>query len=340
MLFGSVMGVLGNAIHGYAMDRSSVLLAIVGRLFIGLSSAEILQRDVLSMCGPAHVVAESGQLVLARILGSVVGLMIGGISAIPMDIQSEDMGKIYPAHARRVQFASWLVMLFWLVHVTHILMHSHLLRESDQKRSSQIQVNESKEEIVHKPVAAVNEESDSVSSSSAEIGTPSSVLYRPSLDTLEPIENAISAMERHSDWENASANSPLARREEDPAGPLLHRKQMSRHWKTVGRARKLLLFHVGIPITFLVYFYCSFALEVFFTATPFITDRYFEWSGEHSGLLLACLAAASLPLTFAGEIFARRYEERVLLKVRGFSLRRCSLCVKIYLTINLHNFAW
>jgi hypothetical protein len=319
ILFGAVMGVLGNAIHGFAMDRSSVFLAIVGRLCVGFSSAEILQREVVSMSRPALVVAESGRLVLARITGSVVGLVIGSLSAIPInDIQSEGAERIFSTHTRRVQFASWLAMLLWLIHVVLILMRSKVVRDAQKNRPTpddQSVPEETKEQGINNPAETVSEDSDSVSSPSVEIATPSSVLFRPPLDTVEAIDNAVSTMEQLSEWENASANAPLVRRNDDVQGPLLHRRYMSRRWKTIGRARKLLLFHMAIPISLLIYFYSTFALEIFCTATPFITDRYFAWNGAHAGLFLACLAAASWPVTFACEIVARRYEERVLLKV-------------------------
>jgi hypothetical protein len=316
-IFGAVMGVFGNAVHGYAMDRSSVLLAIVGRLCVGFSCAEILQREVMSMSGPALVIAESGRLLLARITGAVVGLMIGGLSAIPMnDVLSENIGIVYSPHTRRVQFASWLVMVLWLIHLSFILMHSHVLGDTDKNDliGDQATALEAKEQDTNKPAVTVSEDSDSVSSS-VDIGTPSSVMFRPSLDAVEPIDNAVSTMERQSEWENASTKSPLVRRDDDIHGSFIHRRPISRHWKTIGRARKLLLFHVAIPIALLVYFYTTFAMEIFCTATPFITDRYFSWNGEHSGVFLACLAAASLPLMFICEIVARRYEERFLLKV-------------------------
>jgi hypothetical protein len=318
MIVGAFMGVVGNAIHGYAIDQSSVSLSIVARLCFGFSSAEILQREVMTMCAPAHVVAESGQLMISRMMGAVAGLIIGTLSAIPIAIQSIDVGRIYSPHTRPLQSASWVLMLFWLLHLIRISVQ---LQIADDGLMDPTRHNDSKknEQDASKPTPTANKESDSESSSSAEIRTPSSVLYRPALDVIEPIANAATTMERHAERESTSNQaSSLSRREDDIQGAgIHHRRRITRHWKYLGRLRKLLLFHIGIPIALLVYVFSSFAMEVFCTATPFITDRYFAWSGERVGAFLGCLVAASLPLSLVCEIIARRYEERAILKVGG-----------------------
>ena len=82
-----------------------------------------------------------------------------------------------------------------------------------------------------------------------------------------------------------------------------------------GRMHKLLGYHVGIPLVLFILCYTNFAFEVFFTGTPFMTDRYFDWSGVHACLFLSFLALMILPINMVCEFVSRRYEERTVVRV-------------------------
>lgn len=315
MIFGSIMGIVGNAVHAYAINRSSVMMSIAGRFCLGFSAAEILQREIMTSCIPAHVVSESAHLMLSRVAGVATGLFLGATSAVPIAIQMMGVGVAFSPHARQLQSASWLMTILWLVHLVRVLVQ--IRAGDDAPRPPNITSAEPEEEDVGKQSEKADTRgSDSESSSSADIGTPSSVMQRSSSDAahIDPIVTAFGTAEQRSDTENYTDETPGLRRDEG-WGTSQHRPG-TRQFKTLGRFRKLFAMHIGIPVSLFVYVYATFALEVFFTATPLITDRYFNWTGAHSGTFLGCLAVLVLPIIFICEIVARRYEERTILKVR------------------------
>ena len=309
MIFGTLMGMLGNGIHGYAINKSSIMLSIVGRLCFGFSSAEILQRELTSMCVPVHVLAESGKLTMSKMTGSSLGLIIGTLSAIPIAVQTLDIGRVFSPHTRQLQWSSWMMMVFWLIHLLVILVQCRVKEDIVPLCQNQIgskRKNRNSDEKVEAPKS-----NNSESSSPAAIGSPSTVLSRPSLDSMEPISSAVSSMESIS---NAAS---LSNRRDDQVEDFLAGRHVSRQWRSLRRLRRLLAFHVGIPIAMLMYGYTSFSMEIFCTATPIIAARYFSWSGARAGTFLSFLLFAALPVTVACEIVARRYEERAVIKVHG-----------------------
>lgn len=308
MIFGTFMGMIGNGIHGYAINKSSIMWAIVGRLCFGFSSAEILQRELMSMCVPVHVIAESGKLTMSKMIGSALGMTIGTLLAIPIAVQTLDIGRVFSPHTRQLQWSSWMMMAFWSIHLLVILIQCRVKGVFSTPHERQV-LSKQNSSITKEQVAA-SKSSDSESSSSAVIGSPSTVLLRPPLDAVEPIQTAVSSME------NISNTISQSNRRDDDLDGFRQRRQISRQWRTLRRLRRLLAFHVGIPIALLIYGYTSFSMEIFCTTAPIIGDRYFSWSGARAGTFLACLLFMTLPVTVACEIVARRYEERTVIKVR------------------------
>ena len=91
MIFSSLMGIAGNAVHAVAIDRSSIRLAVIGRLIIGLSFYEILSREIMSACIPSYVVVETARLGLFKICGIVAGLLVASAYiAIPTALNKLD----------------------------------------------------------------------------------------------------------------------------------------------------------------------------------------------------------------------------------------------------------
>lgn len=315
MIFGSTMGVVGNAMHATAVDKSSLMMSVGGRFCMGFSAAEILQREIMAACIPAHVVSESARLLMSRIFGVASGLLIGAASAVPIAVERMGVGIAYSPHARQLQASSWVMMILWLIHLLRVLVQ---LRDQtnipDSTRDSPVDTEE--QATGGETERVTSRDSDSDASSSADIVTPSSVLYRSSSEIthVDPITTAFGGEHRSDNEIYFTDESTALRRDEDRV-PIQNRPA-SRQWKTLGRILKLFSFHVGIPISLLVFFYVTFASEIFFTVTPLITDRYFGWSGARAGTFLGCLAILVLPNVFICEIVARRYEERSILKVR------------------------
>ena len=327
MILSSVMGIAGNAVYATAIDRKSVALAILGRFVIGFSSAEILQREVMAACLPAHVVSESARLMLARVGGIGCGLLVGSATeAVPIALQRLGV--------RSLQASNWLMMLIWLVHLARVVIQLRPNPETKNSVNNGSDITDREVDVTRVPTR----ESDLESSSSEEIETPSSMMHHKS-DTapVAPIPTAFGVGEIASDEADSLSREPDDSQHVKGKTKSKQRRHL-RQWKAFGRTKKLLAFHIGIPVSLSTLLYANFALETFLTATPLVTHRYFGWSGARAGTFLGVLAFTIIPVQYICAIVARRYEERTVLKVcTGYGLspstfigRHCSLLLLLY----------
>jgi hypothetical protein len=303
MIVSSLFGIAGNVIQAVAINKRSVALAIVGRFVLGFSSTEILQREVLAACVPSHLVEETALLFLFRTSGAACGLFIGSFTdAIPIVIQRLGV--------RTLQASNWLMVALWLLHMFRVSWQ--LFFQCSEKPVDDVEISSGSIVVKNQAsqnVGRVDEESDT--SSSDEIGTPSSMLY--------------GKVEEGTSQDNAEASIGLLEKispdECDESVPVRWEVEAPkrRNWKTFARYHKLLSYHVAIPLTLLIYIFASFAMEVFFTATPIVGHRYFDfgWTGPKAASFLGMLMLLTIPIGLVCEIVSRRYEERVVLKVRS-----------------------
>lgn len=287
--------------HAYAINKKSVPLAIAGRFVIGFSSLEILHREIVSACLPAHVVSESAHLMLSRIGGIACGLFVGSATeAVPIALQRLGV--------RTLQASNWLMIFLWIIHLVRVLVQVRPKAETRTTFDSGSDITDQEEDGSR----ASNKENDSDSSSSDGHETPSSMMYRKSTGTPKgPIPAAFGGGERPSD----DMESMSSRESKSISHARTKQRRQYRQRMTLGRFRKLFAFHIGIPVSLAIVFFSTFGLETFFTATPLITHRYFGWSGARAGAFLGVLAIFIVPVQYVCAIVSRRYEERTVLKV-------------------------
>jgi hypothetical protein len=312
-LFSAFMGIVGNVVHALGVDRGSVDMAILGRFLMGFSSAEILHRQMLATCLPSHVVSEAAQLVRYRVAGVACGLFLGSVAeTIPI--------RINRLGVRALQSASWLMVLFWVIHFVRILFSF--------KKSGRLTAlgNEQREgeRVEDTGAAASGTDYDSSSSDSDGNGKPSRVYSRSSSDTDTNSRDSLKATYGAAgvtsllptDTDGATESTQL--RQTSSSADHGWRKRGFRQVKTfASRIQKLLAYHIAVPVAFGLLLYVYFSFEVMFTACPIVTDRYFGWSGARAAVMLACLAIIILPVDFMCEMVSRRYEERTVMKVRS-----------------------
>ena len=308
-ILSSFWGIAGNAIHATAIDIESIPLAVGGRLIFGLSSAEILQRQVLTACVPSHVVHASARLQMAQLSGMFVGLLVGAF-AEAMHLTLENWG------VRSLQSTSWLLMIFWMCHFVRLLF---------QFKAPGVDGAAKDDPEVEESTAAIVASFSDGSSTESDTRHPSSV-FRPSLHGDGEVQADLSATYgtiASGDSKNESFHGPTSPGTGE-ATPLRRNHTNERGGKKRGvrqfrafasRIRKLLAYHVGIPVSFFILTFATFSVEVFFTGTPIITQHYFDWSGAHACLFLGGLALSTIPIHFFCERIARRYEERTVIKV-------------------------
>jgi hypothetical protein len=302
------MGVLGNIFHAHGIDTGSIRYAILGRFLFGFSSAEILHRQLLATCLPSHIVAEAALLVRSRIAGLVCGLLVGSVAEI-IPIRIERLG------ARAFQSSSWLMAILWGVHFVRIIFRFRAKGSASDSEKGAGDGQLTVEQVEALEAAPETDYDSSVSSASDQDGESKGLLSNSlSRESITANYGTSSATIMLPSQGNMSTEaSPVQRMPSIDS----RRRAGFRQVKTfTSRIRKLLAYHIGIPVALALMFYVNFTLEIMFTSSPFITWQYFGWSGAHSSLLLGCLAACILPVDFVCEQISRRYEERTVMKVR------------------------
>lgn len=318
LLLCSLFGFLGNMTHAIAVNHNNIPLAVFGRFLLGFSSGTMLERHVVSFCRPSHVVPVTARLVQYRLVGIVAGLLVGSATElIPITIGSIGV--------RAVQSASWLMMASWTLLCFVILQQVWPVNVQREKEYDVVNTGSDKlsgSDQFLQTADASEFQSDS-SDETDGIETPPGMYYAASSDGIasNPLVaklGTVSSMQNIT--KDASADDVnVIHRIFSSVAPTKRPSPLKQLQTFVIRVRKLLALQVSLPICFLIVFYTSFSLEVFFTATPIVTRRYFAWSGTHAAGLLGSFAIFTFPAIFLSEKITRRYEERTVIRVGDVS---------------------
>ena len=299
-LFGvaSIFAIIGNLIHAHAVSIGSVRFAIFGRFVFGLSSTEILQRQLLSACSHSILVGESASLVQSRVAGTATGLFFGAfIEALPLVANTLDV--------RFLRCTNWTLTILWLCHLVAICLR---FREftCDQPENDG-QPGKDVDSSAQRPSDGSSSESDSPN--------PTRMLY--GADRKDPTSTADLTtpfgMVKNSVTPSKHDNSH-SKRQRPPESPKRRRSKHLRNFAV--RIRKLLDFHMAIPVSLFALFVASFGIEAFFTGTPLITNGYFGWNGAQACSFLGLLSCSTFAIQFVCERVSRGYEDRAVIKVR------------------------
>lgn len=294
--FASIVAVIGNLIHSHAVNIGSVRTAILGRFVLGLSTTEILQRQILSACNPSSIVGESASLVHSRVAGTAMGLFFGAcVEALPLAVNTLDV--------RFLRSTNWVLIVLWTLLLVTVCLR---FREFKCVPSEQTDDQQGKE------LDYVAHERSDGSSSESDSPNPTRMLYGgdgndPTADLSTTFGSVLnSVMPEIHDGSHSRRQHPVE----------LTKRKRSRNFRNfVVRTRKLLDFHIGIPVSLFVLFIASFGIEAFFTGTPLITNRYFGWSGAQASSFLGLLSCTTFGIHFVCERISRGYEDRTVIKV-------------------------
>ncbi|GKY93863.1 hypothetical protein MPSEU_000353200 [Mayamaea pseudoterrestris] len=292
--FAAFMGWCGNAIIFLAVERNSFFIAVLGRLTIGFSFTEILNRQLLCVCLPSLMVKESARLTKYKIAGLISGLLCGTMT------QTMNLG------VRGVQITSSLLSLLWFVHLIRICrgfkcLATYELREGQQPLTRVLKV-----------------ESDNANAGMADtesVESPS-VLQQSSDDSSQDGMNSLKAA--YGSKESIRLDLNLGERsllsETETHEAMLHHAFGYRLVLSVAKLKKLVMFHPGIPVALILVTFTIWGWEVLFSATPIVVSRYFQWSYVRGGAFLCWLGLLVLPTHLVSSHVAHRFEERTVLK--------------------------
>lgn len=291
----SIFAVIGNAIHAHAVNIGSVRIAIFGRFVFGLSTTEILQRQLLSTCSHSTIIGESASLVHSRVAGTATGLFFGAcIEALPLVVNTLDI--------RFLRSTNLIMIVLWLFLLVAVCFRFRELRRVP------LETDGHQRKVADSVAQRVNDDS----SSESDTPNPSRMLY--GVDRNDPSADLSTTFGTITHSIIPGKHDGSHSRHQRP--PESSKRKRSRNLRNFAvRIRKLLDFHIGIPVSLLVLFVASFGVEAFFTGTPLIANRYFGWNGAQACSFLGLLSCTTFAIQFVCERVSRGYEDRAVIKV-------------------------
>ena len=297
LIFSALTAVLGNIVHAHAISESSVPLAILGRLLLGLASADIVHRQfVVEFIPPSLIVAESARLCQFQVMGLATGLLLGSLNEL---VPFQSVGQLESS----IQISNWLMVVLWTIQFSRLLCGD---RKHASSKNKVYQTLDSDEVICF---ANSEDSSDSSSESDAASG-PAHLFHNP---TETRVGDEMEQRQNEKKLVSDVPPRPFHRSEISS----LRRRGLRKVGVFMKRIRRILSYNVALPITLALVVYTTYAQEMFFTSCALITDLYFGWRGSFAGLFLGGLSVLILPIDFLCEKVARRYEERTTIKVRA-----------------------
>lgn len=295
LTFSASAAILGNLVHIHAMDRMSIPMAVLGRVILGLASADVVHRQLaIVFLDPSHLVSETACLVQFQVLGLIFGLLVGTlVEWAPFRPPSLDV--------KSLMVSDWVMIALWFFQLVRLTFTVNPVRITADD------VYQSKESVNIKKTDYEDPAGNSSDSSSSEPapGVPVRLFHQtPEMRGLEE-----SVKDGTATPPSVTANN--TRRTD----VTRHRKSRKRGLKALmKRLSKVMSFNIAVPLTLGLVVYTMFAQEILFSSCALITSRYFTWRGSVAGLLLGALSATILPVDFVSEQVARRYEERATIK--------------------------
>ena len=268
LILSSTFGVVGNMIHALAVNKTSVPLAVAGRFVFGFSSIEIVERELLRACHPYAIVSESARLIRYRIGGTIAGLLVGSLGeSIPTLL--EVIG------ARSFQATSWLMMALWFAQFVRLLVWFRAAKTAPDK---------SPKEIID-PGAAIDDimparsGSSDISSVESDVRNHSSVYYGSEREPDTDLSATYGSISSEQSRQNYATETSAMTSEKQPLVNSTRRVGFHQVKAFASRIRRLLRYHVAIPVSLFALFFTAYATETFLTGTPIIFRVYFDWNG-------------------------------------------------------------
>ena len=318
LIFSSICGVIGNLLYAVALSCSSddssdddsfvdnsnsfpMTVAIVGRILCGLSSAEVINRQLISTCVDFAGMTQASALFVAA---SAIGMSIGPLLAGILELTTGRNNKVdIPVHAlpaggiiyNHVTSPGFVMALLWFLELVALIV---IFREPER----------------------INGGIETTDSLTTSIGRSSDE------DDDEDGDDDWNL----SDDEDNSDNMPLATKTgygSIPSSSSFNDKDTTDDiqpatsttvWGNIVTTCRLIFQNAGLPITFLIFGYIEMTDEVLITSCSMIVRRYFGWHGNVAGFLIASLGALVLPAHFVVEKASHYLSERRLLHVSAF----------------------
>ena len=318
----SIFAIVGNVLYSYSLTKVSLTMNLGGRFFVGLSSAGILNRNLLSTAVPDQILnAEVARLAKKSMISIAASLMFGSLAGIVVkdragtSIQSEEdilllatnnttplpppasmamdkntqMNTFGQHRIFSLQSLGYIMAFLWFAHMIGLIFMFDIPKQKRRRRRT---VGPSDEVKSLAQEEAFDSDSD---------GHERSVLH--------PNEAPDGTFEKLQTMSRKS---------------LKHGQASHTYMQSIADIQRLVFSNVGSPTTLAILFIAKTTLEILLSSCGTIAFRYFNWSGARSGLFMGILATTILPINFSLASQRNYYTERGMIKF-ALVLARCGL---------------
>ncbi len=303
LVFSAACPLFGNILYAKAYERRYFALAVAGRLLVGCSSMEVLNKQlIIKFRLKGDHVPELTKIRIAQIGGIFLGICIGTIAFKEKTAFVYGETFIFSFNT----FSSYLMSLAWALQLCGLLLCSfptpnHFYANSDADKGSDINLS-----------ASEHEESNIYHLEKVYLLPGLFARGRTFSDSTGPEAS------KRSRTQEVLNESFKTSRDTAPVPKIITKSSLADKLKsvvsTLKKTKKLTLHNIALPITLLVYGFVCLAMEVLFTSSVIILNRYFNLSGVQAGCFLAFLAGSVLPTYFVISFLSTRLGERLVMK--------------------------
>jgi hypothetical protein len=278
MVISCLCPIIGNIFYSKAYEHHSLFIAMIGRLLIGFSSTELLNKHIILVFQvKGNATTEVARIKIAQIGSIVIALVLGSF-----DIKERKIGFYGQSFLLNFKTMPGYVMaLAWVC-----LLMAYLCFKFPVEEVQFIALHEKRGEL-------------SISTSEHEDRH-----YRIDKDYLLP--GILSRV---------SGECIL---DEDDQSTIIYKPTLSVRvgslMVSLKRSKKLFMHNVALPVTLLLYGSVHLITEMLLTSSVIIMNRYFKCSFAHTGKALAVLVALMIPIHLSMSYLSTILGERVLIK--------------------------
>lgn len=249
LIFCSIFAVAGNILYSYSLKLVSLKMAFLGRFLIGLGSAEVFNRQILSILPEESANTECAHLAkasmittaLSFVFGSLFDVKVSGEGRVVLIDNSVPFGQHNLLPLKSIGF---IMAAAWFMHLIGTIFFFDMPKDG---RGDQ--------DTVHPPELKMpaTQEEDFDSDDDADKHEAKQP-YIPSDGTFEKLQ---------------TMSRKTVKRQSIRTG----------YRESIANVRQIMFSNIAFPTTIAILFIAKATSEVLLASCGTITSRYFSWSG-------------------------------------------------------------
>ncbi len=294
---------LGNVFYTVGYERRSILISLLGRFIVGLSSSDVVNKYIaISQARTNNEISEVALLRKIHLCSVFVALMAGS----SLDIRERKV-EIHN-HLFFVNFEtlpSYTMFFAWTLQLLAIVL-SPFPRSSEKKEIKWSSVVDPYVDLTGTTSTSENDDD------APNVTTPKPRRHIRSLSDQRNLEYYVRLQRNVSEASHSDSNPDSNPKTVSQTETKKHHNKTMK--AILNRTRKLVFHNIALPITMALHIFSNLTIEMIISSCVVITHRYFKWSGSKAGYFLALLTALFIPLNLLAALWSRRYGERSIFK--------------------------